>query len=48
MAQSQSLGLAFYNVTGGIRFSLTQEGIKSVKFEAQNGESIAGRVKLAL
>lgn len=47
MAQSQSLGLAFHNVTGGIRFSLTQEGIKSVKFEAQNGESIAGRVKLA-
>ena len=47
LAQSEGYGLAFYNVTGGIRFSLTQEGVKEVVFEGQNDESIAGKVKLA-
>lgn len=46
LAQSNSFDLAFYNVTGGIRFSLTQEGVKEVVFESQNEESIAGKVKL--
>ena len=47
LAQSTSFDLAFYNVTGGIRFSLTQEGVKEVVFEGQNNENIAGKVKLA-
>ena len=47
LAQSESYGLAFYNVTGGIRFSLTQEGVKEVVFEGQNDENIAGKVKIA-
>ena len=47
LAQSNSFDLAFYNVTGGIRFSLTQEGVKEVIFEGQNNENIAGKVKLA-
>ena len=47
LASSNSLGLAFYNVTGGLRFSLTQEGIKSVTFEGNNGEALAGTIKLA-
>ncbi len=47
LAQSNSFDLAFYNVTGGIRFSLTQEGVKEIIFEGQNNEDIAGKVKLA-
>ncbi len=47
LAQSNSFDLAFYNVTGGIRFSLTQEGVKEVVFEGLNNEDIAGKVKLA-
>ena len=39
--------LAFYNVCGGLRFSLTQEGIKSVTFEGNNDEAIAGKIKIA-
>lgn len=47
LAHSNSFDLAFYNVTGGIRFSLTQEGVKEVVFEGQNNENIAGKVKIA-
>lgn len=47
LAQSNSFDLAFYNVTGGIRFSLTQEGVKDVVFQGQNDENIAGKVKIA-
>lgn len=47
VAQSQGYDLAFYNVCGGIRFSLTTEGVKEVIFQGQNDEDIAGKVKLA-
>ena len=47
LAQSDNYGLAFYNVCGGIRFSLTQEGVKEVVFQGLNDEDIAGKVKLA-
>lgn len=47
LAKSNSFNLAFYNVTGGIRFSLSQEGVKEVIFEGQNDEDIAGKVKIA-
>ncbi|MBR4826696.1 MAG: leucine-rich repeat protein [Bacteroidales bacterium] len=47
LACSNSHDLAFYNVTGGVRFSLTQEGIKSVTFQGNGGETLAGRIKLA-
>ena len=47
LAQSAGLNLAFYNVCGGLRFSLTQEGIKRVTFEGNNGEAIAGKIKIA-
>lgn len=47
LGKSSSLTMGFYNVTGGIRFSLTQEGVKEVVFEGQNEENIAGKVKLA-
>ena len=44
---ANNVDLGFYNVTGGLRFSLTQEGIKSVTFEGNNGENLAGKIKLA-
>lgn len=47
VAQSQSLKMGFYNVCGGVRFSLTQSGIKSVTFEGQDNEDLAGKVKIA-
>ena len=47
VAQSSGLNLAFYNVCGGVRFSLTQEGIKRVTFEGNNEETIAGKIKVA-
>ena len=47
LAQSSGLNLAFYNVCGGLRFSLTQEGIKRVTFQGNNGEAIAGKIKVA-
>lgn len=47
LAASTGLNLAFYNVTGGLRFSLTREDIKSVSFEGNKKEPLAGTVKLA-
>ena len=46
LARSGNFGLAFYNVCGGIRFSLTKEGIKRVTLEGLNGENLAGTAKL--
>ncbi len=46
LAQSGGLDLAFYNVCGGLRFSLTQEGIERVSFKGNEGESLAGKIKL--
>ncbi len=47
LAHSSDLKLAFYNVTGGVRFSLSQEGIKSVSFQGNDLEALAGKIKLA-
>lgn len=47
LAKSDSHDLAFYNVCGGVRFSLTQEGISRVTFEGNNGETLAGRINIA-
>ena len=42
LAKSTGLALSFYNVCSGIRFSVTQEGVKSVTFTGNNNEDIAG------
>ncbi len=47
LAHSTGLGLAFYNVCGGIRFSLTQSGIKRVILESIGEEPIAGMPTIA-
>ena len=46
LAKSTNTKMGFYNVCGGIRFTLTKEGIKEVVFQGQNNEIIAGKVKL--
>lgn len=47
IAHSNSSTLQFYNVGGGVRFSLTREGVKEVVFQGQNDEIIAGKIKIA-
>ena len=46
IAHSSRATLQFYNVGGGIRFSVTEEGIKKVMFEGLSGEIISGKVKI--
>lgn len=48
IAHSNSSTLQFYNVGGGIRFSVLEEGIKKVMFEGLSGEIISGKVKIGL
>ena len=46
IATSTNFYLAFYNVCGGVRFTVANEGIASVTFKANNGESLAGKVQV--
>lgn len=46
IATSTNFYLAFYNVCGGVRFTVANEGIASVSFKANNGESLAGKVQV--
>ena len=46
IAHSTTSTLQFYNVGGGIRFSLSQEGIRKVVLEGLDGELLAGKVKV--
>ena len=44
LARSSDRNLAFYNVCGGARFSVTEEGITSATFRSVGGEALAGQV----
>ena len=46
LGRSQSLSMGFWGICGGVRFSLTQGGIKSVTFEGRDGETLAGRIRV--
>ena len=46
VAKSSNLDLAFYNVCGGVRFSVSQAGINWVTFKANDGKALAGKVKV--
>ena len=46
LAASDSYNLDFYNITGGVRFSLTKSGIQSVTLKGADGEILAGKVQL--
>lgn len=47
IARSQSVNLAFYNICGGVKFSVAREDITSVTFKGNNNEKIAGQAKIA-
>ena len=47
IAHSTSSNLQFYNVCGGVRFTVEEEGISSVRFVSSNHEPIAGKVKVS-
>lgn len=46
IAHSSTTSLQFYNVGGGIRFIVSEDGIKSVLLESLNGELISGSVHI--
>lgn len=46
LAHSAGADLSFFHVCGGVRFSLTQEGIKQITFEGNGAEGIAGKIKV--
>ena len=46
VARSANFSLAFWNVCGGARFSVTQEGVKRVVFRSNDGSPMAGKVRV--
>lgn len=46
IAKSTGLDLAFYNVCGGLVFTVASEGIRSVTFEGRKSEPVAGTVRV--
>lgn len=48
LAHSTSTVMTFYNVLGGIKFSLSRNDIKCITFKGNNDEDIAGKVKLEM
>lgn len=48
LAHSEDNMMTFYNVCGGIKFSLTREDIKKITFKGNNNEDLAGKVKLSM
>ena len=47
IAKSSGLDLAFYNVCGGVVFTVTRDDIKSVTLSGINNEDIAGSIRTA-
>lgn len=46
VAKSNSFSLAFYNICGGVRFSVTHEGVRRVIFKSNDGSPMAGKVRV--
>ena len=44
IGRSQGQNMAFYNICGGIKFTVSEEGIKSVTIRSNSGEQIAGKI----
>ena len=47
MARSQDVNLAFYNICGGIKFTVSREDIVSVSLKGNSGEILAGTANVA-
>lgn len=48
VAYGSSTFLPFYNVCGGVKFSVTKEGIRQVEFHAKGGQPLAGTVTVKM
>ena len=46
IAKTKDFDLYFYNVCGGVKFTVKQEGITSVTFKGNNNESLAGKARI--
>ena len=46
VARSNNFLLSFWNVCGGARFSVTQEGVTKIIFKSNDGSPMAGKVKV--
>lgn len=46
VGRSKTTSIAFYNVCGGLRFSLSEDGIRKVRFSGNCGEPLAGKVSV--
>ena len=46
MARSKGLELGFYNICGGLKFTVSRDDIKAVKFSGNANEDIAGKAKI--
>ena len=47
IAKTKDYNLQFYNVCGGVKFSVMTEGVKNVVFKGNSSETIAGRIKVS-
>ena len=47
LGRSQGLIMGFYNVTGGFRFTVNKEGVRKATFRGNNGEKLAGTLKVS-
>ncbi len=48
IAKTKERDLVFYNLCGGICFTVTKPGIKSIIFSGNNHEALAGKVKVKM
>ena len=48
IAYSTTTSLYFHNVCAGIRFTVSQEGIRSVTFKGNDSEALAGKVSVSV
>lgn len=48
LGHSKGLNMPFYNICGGIKFTLSEEGVNSVTLKGNNGEILAGTITVGL
>jgi hypothetical protein len=48
IAKSPGLALSFYNTCAWFRFTVTQEGVKTVRFRGNAGEYVAGQFRVSM
>lgn len=46
LGRSQGLSMGFYNICGGVRFTVTKEGLKKVTLKAIGGEKLTGKARI--